>query len=167
MQKCHRCGKVLATKQSLDYHLNKKVRCDQKFKCPTCCLVFDTKNKLDSHCKHCNADSVLSILGKIVICDSLEDMLVVNREGVVVSMRVHDQHVDQVDQVGQVGQKYIDTVRSRFKKHVKVFLNEPTEEKEMVQKLDGTFRFVRTVLKDGFTFVFEKDFRRANLFASF
>ena len=43
--KCHRCGIVLASQQSLTYHLNKKTKCNS-LKCDNCSGIFPNKSAL-------------------------------------------------------------------------------------------------------------------------
>lgn len=50
---CPRCGKSLTTDQALQYHLNKKYKCNS-IKCEKCNQTFSTKLKLQMHTIHCN-----------------------------------------------------------------------------------------------------------------
>lgn len=56
---CPRCGKSLTTEQALQYHLNKKYKCNS-IKCEKCNQTFDTKLKLQMHCINCNTDETPS-----------------------------------------------------------------------------------------------------------
>ena len=56
---CPRCGKCLTTDQALQYHLNKKYKCNS-IKCQKCNQTFDTKLKLQMHCITCIAEESLS-----------------------------------------------------------------------------------------------------------
>ena len=49
---CPRCGKSLTTDQALQYHLNKKFKCNS-IKCEKCNQTFETKLKLQMHMMHC------------------------------------------------------------------------------------------------------------------
>jgi len=47
--KCEFCEKEFATKQNLQYHLNRKIKCNRILDCSTCKKVFKTKYELDKH----------------------------------------------------------------------------------------------------------------------
>lgn len=49
---CPRCGKSLTTEQALQYHLNKKYKCNS-IKCNNCNKTFSTKLELQMHLIHC------------------------------------------------------------------------------------------------------------------
>lgn len=49
---CPRCGKSLTTEQALQYHLNKKYKCNS-IKCNKCNKTFSTKLELQMHLIHC------------------------------------------------------------------------------------------------------------------
>ena len=46
---CPRCGKQLCTEQALQYHLNKKVKCNQQWKCGKCDRLFEKRRDLLLH----------------------------------------------------------------------------------------------------------------------
>lgn len=50
--KCHRCGIQLATKQSLQYHLNKKIKCNS-LQCNSCEELFQSTSSLSIHKSEC------------------------------------------------------------------------------------------------------------------
>ena len=51
---CFKCGKELATDQSLQYHLQKKVKCNT-LKCLTCKMQFPNKLLLENHKHECSS----------------------------------------------------------------------------------------------------------------
>lgn len=50
---CFKCGKNLATDQSLQYHLQKRVKCNTLI-CPLCKKQFPNKLLFDNHKHECN-----------------------------------------------------------------------------------------------------------------
>jgi len=46
---CYKCGKSFKCKQNLQYHLNKKIKCDVILECDRCKKEFSTKQKLNNH----------------------------------------------------------------------------------------------------------------------
>lgn len=65
---CLNCGKVFKCKQNLQYHLNKKIKCNIKIECDRCKKEFKTKQKLDNHlnnkkpCKNISLEAENKIL---------------------------------------------------------------------------------------------------------
>jgi hypothetical protein len=55
MPKCFKCGKMLATDQSLQYHLNKRVQCSTLF-CVKCNKQYANKIVYDNHLFGCQVD---------------------------------------------------------------------------------------------------------------
>ena len=54
MLQCKRCNKVFSSRQSLEYHLNKKaIKCDVKFNC-ICGNVSKTKTEYIKHSMKCD-----------------------------------------------------------------------------------------------------------------
>lgn len=53
---CFKCGKNLATDQSLQYHLQKRVKCNTLI-CPGCKKQFPNKLLFDNHKYECNTES--------------------------------------------------------------------------------------------------------------
>lgn len=49
MKQCLKCSKEFKTKQELDRHLNRKIKCDNKIECNDCKREFKTKQKLERH----------------------------------------------------------------------------------------------------------------------
>jgi PAS domain S-box-containing protein len=49
---CHRCGTILSSEQALQYHLNKKTKCND-LQCSKCKGIFPSKGKLNLHLVHC------------------------------------------------------------------------------------------------------------------
>jgi len=49
MPTCFRCGKVLSSQSSLNYHLNKKYTCNQAWTCTFCDKHFQTKCDKRTH----------------------------------------------------------------------------------------------------------------------
>jgi DNA-directed RNA polymerase subunit RPC12/RpoP len=49
MKQCTKCNKEFKTKQELDRHLNRKIKCDNKIECQYCKKEFKTKQKLERH----------------------------------------------------------------------------------------------------------------------
>ena len=50
---CHKCGKILVSKQAFTYHMNRKRPCIFKSVCTKCNAQFDTKFDLYIHRIHC------------------------------------------------------------------------------------------------------------------
>jgi len=48
---CFRCNKRFKSKQNLQYHLDKKIKCDTIYECERCKTRFITKYNLDKHIK--------------------------------------------------------------------------------------------------------------------
>lgn len=46
---CHKCGKSFKSKQNLQLHLDKKVKCDRILECNNCKQIFQTKYNLERH----------------------------------------------------------------------------------------------------------------------
>lgn len=142
---CNRCGKDLATNQTLQYHLNKKKRCDLRFSCSLCKESFSSEHTLRSHYKGCSASHVSSL--KFVCTLTHEDLVVLNRNLIIVESGVSD----------EIGQLYSNTLFPRFKHVSDVFLAASTSFNELVQKKTGSWRFIRTKVFHDFIFVIEHD----------
>ena len=56
MPTCCRCGKNLSTQQALQYHYNKKFKCNFAWKCEICDTVFQTQAQFNAHSKVCNPE---------------------------------------------------------------------------------------------------------------
>ena len=63
MPVCFKCGKELATDQSLQYHLQKRVKCNTLY-CGCCKTQFPNKLLFDNHKHGCNEMYVTSISNK-------------------------------------------------------------------------------------------------------
>ena len=46
---CFKCGKSFKSKQNLQFHLDKKIKCDRILECDNCKQIFQTKYKLERH----------------------------------------------------------------------------------------------------------------------
>ena len=55
---CHKCGKILVSKQAFTYHMNRKRPCIFKSSCTKCQAQFDTKFDLYIHRLHCSQGPV-------------------------------------------------------------------------------------------------------------
>ena len=68
--KCPRCGKELCTPQALTYHLNKKKRCDDLWRCYKCEQKFDTRIELAKHSDTCPAiqNHTYEVISKLMRC---------------------------------------------------------------------------------------------------
>lgn len=66
---CFKCGKDLATDQSLQYHLQKRVKCNT-LNCSTCKKQFPNKLLLDNHKHECNYTS--NTLSRYDIFDQIQ-----------------------------------------------------------------------------------------------
>ena len=67
MFKCHRCGKVLVSKQAYTYHMNRKKPCIITHDCTQCECKFRTKFDLSIHKLHCVSSSKDGQDGRIVV----------------------------------------------------------------------------------------------------
>ena len=149
MHACPRCGKFLATKQTLDYHLNKRVRCDFSAQCTICLANFKSQEILAAHQSACYARrNNFQAIDFINRKTAESDMYVLNNVGVIVETPVHESAVR--------GVKYTDTIFPRFKCHADVFLTCSTE-RELVQKRCGAYKFVSTRVFENFTYVLENN----------
>ena len=65
---CTKCNKVFKSKQNLQYHLDKKNKCDSILECDNCKMKFQTKYKLQRHinskikCEKMNHETELIII---------------------------------------------------------------------------------------------------------
>lgn len=46
---CDKCNKIFKTKQKLNNHINRKIKCDNKITCKHCDKEFKTKQLLKQH----------------------------------------------------------------------------------------------------------------------
>ena len=67
MFKCHRCGKVLVSKQAFTYHMNRKKPCIITHDCDTCSSSFRTKFDLSIHKLRCTKEHLSDETSKIVV----------------------------------------------------------------------------------------------------
>jgi hypothetical protein len=63
---CFRCNKRFKSKQNLQYHLDKKIKCDTIYECERCKTRFITKYNLDKHIKS-NKCATMSIEDELKI----------------------------------------------------------------------------------------------------
>ena len=68
---CFKCGKNLATDQSLQYHLQKRVKCNT-LSCPTCKKQFPNKLLFDNHKFECGTDTDFEQSIRFSIYDTLK-----------------------------------------------------------------------------------------------
>ena len=68
---CFKCGKNLATDQSLQYHLQKRVPCNT-LKCPGCKKQFPNKLLLDNHKLECSYMVKIDRHSKYTIFDTIK-----------------------------------------------------------------------------------------------
>lgn len=68
MKQCVKCNKEFKTKQDLDRHLNRKIKCDNVIECNNCKKEFKTKQLLKQHnnnkksCKNISLESKIEVL---------------------------------------------------------------------------------------------------------
>lgn len=77
---CHKCGKILVSKQAYTYHLNRKKPCSVKHPCG-CGEEFNTKFDLYIHQIHCEskASHVENVACKVVMSgDNVVEVFVGN-----------------------------------------------------------------------------------------
>lgn len=146
MPMCPRCGKILATKQTLNYHLNKKIRCDYIAQCKTCLVNFRSIEALEEHKSSSMCQSgIIPAVQLIQMKTADSQLIVLNIEHVIIKGSPEN----------PIGTNYIDTIFPRFAPHANVFLK-CTTERELVQKRSGKYQFVSTQVVGDFTYVLEK-----------
>lgn len=76
MFKCHRCGKILVSKQAFTYHMNRKRPCVVTYGCE-CGDTFKTKFDLSIHRMHCETNASKSkykvLMKSGTVCDVMYD----------------------------------------------------------------------------------------------
>jgi len=148
MPACPRCGRQLATQQTLTYHLNKRMRCTAEHSCKDCSRAFATNAELVAHSRACGQRAVESA-GPIAFLrrTSIDSLYVIDRDGVIVSS----------PNPAMKGCRYADTIQPRFVKHAACFVTASTPERELVQKSTGEYKFVQTQVYDSVTYLLEVD----------
>lgn len=87
MPGCPRCGKILSTKQALDYHLSKQKRCHPTRICIYCGTHCKTDRDLKLHQSTCCA-SFLHLLG-LLKNESFDDLVLLDSK-----LKVHYSTID-------------------------------------------------------------------------
>ena len=85
---CPRCGKMLATEQTLYYHLVKKKHKCSELKCLTCNKQFNNKNEFDVHSAFCKK---LMSQSKNVLCEVKKELHMIDGTDTVIEnwIKIH------------------------------------------------------------------------------
>jgi len=75
---CYKCGKLFKSKQNLQFHLDKKVKCDRVLECDNCKVIFQTKYKLDRHLN--NKIKCLKITPDIELISAKKEIIELKKE---------------------------------------------------------------------------------------
>ena len=75
---CFKCNKSFKSKQNLQFHLDKKIKCDRVLECDNCKMVFQTKYKLERHLN--NKIKCIKITPEIELISAKKEIIELKKE---------------------------------------------------------------------------------------
>ena len=138
---CYRCGKVLSTNQALDYHLNKKYKCNFAWKCIHCKETFDTQLKLNAHVKLCEqSDTMYNFVCKV----NQENQCYLLSPSLKILKSNSDSDIN-------IGKPYLHLINNKMHKYISSQIHNVCE-RELIKKVDNAVHVI-SVTKSPFGYI--------------